>query len=141
MTDIFSKEKRSAIMQSIKCRGTKLELDTAKLLRRAKLKYRSHPKIFGSPDFIVEDRLLLFCDGSFWHGRDWKKLKERLLAGNNSGYWVKHIESNRKRDKKVNMMLSEQGQAVLRLWDEDVKKRPEWCVEKIKEVLDQEVHA
>ena len=138
MTDVFSKEKRSEVMRSIKGKGTGLEKDAAKMLRRAKLKYRSHPKMFGAPDFIVESRLLLFCDGSFWHGRRWPKLKKRLQAGNNPGYWVNHIEDNRKRDRKVNRILRAQGHPVLRLWDEDVKKRPQWCVERIKNALNQE---
>ena len=137
MTDVFTKEKRSEVMRAIKGKGTKLELGTAKMLRRAKIRYRSHPKAFGSPDFIVEGRLLLFCDGSFWHGRRWKKLKVRLEASNNPDYWVKHIESNRKRDRKVNRILRKNGQLFLRLWDTDVKKRPKWCVEKIKTALNQ----
>ena len=123
-------------MRSIKGKGTKPELDTAKMLRRAKIKYRSHPKMYGSPDFIVEGRLLLFCDGSFWHGRNWKVLKARLEVGNDPGYWVRHIESNRKRDRKVNRVLRTQGLPVLRLWDTDIWKRPEWCVGKIKKALE-----
>ena len=117
MADMFSKEKRSEVMRSIKGKGTKPELETAKMLRRAKIKYRSHPKMYGSPDFIVDGRLLLFCDGSFWHGRDWRMLKARLEAGNDPDYWVRHIDSNRKRDRKVNRTLREQGHLVLRLWD------------------------
>ena len=35
-------------------------------------------------------------------------------------------------------MLAEQGRPFLRLWDTDVKKRPEWCVERIREALDRE---
>ena len=135
MPDIFTKEKRSEVMRAIKGKGTGLEKETAKMLRRARIKYRSHPKIFGSPDFIVEGRLLLFCDGSFWHGNDWKKLKKRLEAGNDPGYWVKHIESNRKRDRKVNKVLRERGYVVLRLWDTDIKRRPERCVSKIRREL------
>ena len=49
MADVFSKEKRSEVMRSIKNKGTKLETDTAKMLRRAKIRYRSHPKMYGSP--------------------------------------------------------------------------------------------
>ncbi len=135
VADVFTKEKRSEVMRSIKGKGTGLEKDTAKMLRRYKIKYKSHPKMYGSPDFIVEGRLLLFCDGSFWHGRDWKRLKARLEAGNNPGYWVKHIESNRKRDRKVNRTLKGQERLVLRLWDADVKKRPEWCAGRIRQAL------
>ena len=137
MADVFSKEKRSEVMRSIRGRGTKLELDTAKMLRRARIKYRSHPKMYGSPDFLVEGRLALFCDGSFWHGRNWRELKARLEAGNDPDYWVKHIGNNRKRNQKVNRTLRAQERYVLRLWDTDVRKRPEWCVRKIKRNLEQ----
>ena len=136
MPDIFSKEKRSEVMRSIKSKGTGLEKDTAKMLRRAKIRYRSHPKLYGSPDFVLDGRLLLFCDGSFWHGRDWKKLKERLASGGNPDYWVNHIESNRKRDKEVNQMLRKRGHIVLRLWDTDIRRRPVWCARRIMEALD-----
>jgi len=136
MTDVLSKEKRSEVMRSIKGKGTGLEKDTAKMLRRAKIHYRSHPEAYGSPDFLVEGRLYLFCDGSFWHGRRWKKLKAKLEASNNPNYWVSHIASNRKRDRKVNRILKEDGQLFLRLWDTDVKKRPEWCIARIRGALD-----
>ena len=135
MTDVFTKEKRSEVMRAIKGKGTGLEKDTAKMLRRAKIRYRSHPKMYGSPDFIVEDRLFLFCDGSFWHGRGWKELKARLEAGNDPSYWVKHIGDNKRRDRKVNRALRERGYLVLRLWDTDVKKRQGWCVWRINRAL------
>ena len=88
---------------------------------------------------MVEGRLALFCDGSFWHGRYWKNLKEKLAAGSNPDYWVSHIESNRKRDRKVNRVLRGRGYVVLRLWDTDIQKRPEWCVGRIRKALDREV--
>ena len=54
MTDAFTKEKRSEVMRAIRSKGTGLEKDTARMLRRAHIKYRSHPKAFGTPDFLVE---------------------------------------------------------------------------------------
>ena len=135
MVDVFSKEKRSEIMRSIKNRDTGIEIDTAEMLRRAEIRYESHPKVYGSPDFLVEGRLALFCDGSFWHGKDWNNLKEKLASGNNPDYWVSHIESNRKRDRKVNRVLRERGYAVVRLWDTDIQKRPERCMGKIRRAL------
>ena len=62
-------------------------------------------------------------------------MKARLQAGNNPGYWVNHIESNRKRDRKVNRVLKAQGRIVLRLWDTDVERRPKWCIKKIRDAL------
>ena len=135
-TDVFSKEKRSDVMRRIKNRDTGIELATAEILRQANIGHESHPEVYGSPDFLVEGKLALFCDGSFWHGRDWKNLKEKLSSGNNPDYWVNHIGSNRKRDRKVNRALRERGYAVLRLWDTDIKKRPERCVNRIRKALD-----
>ena len=138
MADVFTKEKRSEVMRRIRSKNTGIEVEAKKMLRKHGIRYRSHPKLYGSPDFALEGRLLLFCDGSFWHGRDWKKLKERLSSGNNPDYWVNHIGSNRKRDRKVNRMLRERGYAVLRLWDTDISKRPEWCAARIREALGRE---
>lgn len=136
MADVFTKEKRSEIMSRIRSKNTGLEVEARKMLRRYSIRYRSHPKAYGSPDFLLEGSLFLFCDGSFWHGRNWKNLKLRLAAGNNPEYWVSHIEGNRRRDRKVNRVLGERGHAVLRLWDTDIRKRPEWCAERIREALD-----
>lgn len=139
MADVFTKEKRSEIMGRIRSKNTGLEKDARKMFRKYGIRYRSHPKMYGSPDFLLEGRLFLFCDGSFWHGRSWKKLKEKLAAGDNPEYWVRHIENNRKRDRKVNRELKRQGRAALRLWDSDIRKRPEWCAARIMEALGREL--
>lgn len=138
MADVFTKEKRSEIMGRIRSKNTGLEKDARKMLRKHGIRYRSHPKAYGSPDFLLEGRLLLFCDGSFWHGRDWKRLERKLAAGSNPDYWVKHIGNNRRRDREVNRTLRKQGRAVVRLWDSDIRKRPEWCAARIREALDRE---
>lgn len=135
VADIFTKEKRSEIMSRIRSKNTGLEKEAKKMLRKHGIRYRSHPNAFGSPDFVLEGRLFLFCDSAFWHGRDWKRLKQRLAAGNDPDYWVKHIGNNRQRDRKVNMELGKRGHAVVRLWEADIRKRPEWCATKIKESL------
>ena len=135
MADVFSKEKRSYMMDRIRGKGNSLDRKMAKLLRRSKIKYRSYPKLFGRPDFLVGENVVLFCDGSFWHGRNWKELKARLLSGNNPEYWVSHISKNRERDRKVNRILKSQYYDVIRFWDTDINSRPDWCVGKIRGLL------
>ena len=135
MTDIFSKAKRSEIMSRIKSKNTKLEIYTSKLLRKNKLKYKSQPKIFGNPDFLIEGKIVIFCDSTFWHGRNWRSLKKRLQKGNNPEYWVNHIQKNRIRDKKVTKELTQLGYIVLRFWDKDIFKKSEWCIEEIRKKL------
>ena len=135
MADIFSKIKRSEVMSGIKSKGTKLEITMKKILQRYKITYRSHPKIFGNPDFLIEKNVVLFCDSSFWHGKNWSELKKKLESGNNPQYWVHHIQKNRKRDRLVTRCLSQKGYQVIRFWDKDIFKRPEWCIKQIKKCI------
>lgn len=135
MTDIFTASKRSEIMSKIKSKNTKLDRSMAKLLKNSHMQFRQYPKIFGRPDFLVKNEIAVFCDGSFWHGRDWQKLKRKLERGNNPEYWVSHISKNRKRDQAVNRRLRKDGYDIIRFWDIDVYKRPDWCINKIKKTL------
>ena len=132
MTDIFLKSKRSHIMSRIRSKNTKLDLTMRRILKKSRLSFKSYPKIYGSPDFLVGKKTVVFCDSSFWHGRNWKALKKRLAKGNNPAYWVSHISKNIKRDKAVSRKLRKEGYVVIRFWDTDVYKRPDWCVNKIK---------
>jgi DNA mismatch endonuclease (patch repair protein) len=69
-------------------------------------------------------RVLVFCDGDFWHGRNWPDRKRKLLAGNNSTYWVAKIEANIARDVRVTSELIAEGWQVIRLWETDVLRDP-----------------
>lgn len=97
------------------------------LLRKALwatgVRYRLHPTALpGRPDLvIVRHRVAVFCDGDFWHGRDWQVRKNKLAAGWNASYWVAKIERNRQRDKSVASQLKQLGWRVIRVWESDVR--------------------
>ena len=114
-------------MAKIRSKGSKIEMKMKKALEDHSIEYEYQPKIYGRPDFIVEPKIAVFCDSSFWHGRNWRKLKPQL----HEGYWQQHINENRKRDAQINQKLKERGYTVLRFWDEDIKKKIEECIEKI----------
>jgi DNA mismatch endonuclease (patch repair protein) len=133
MPDIFSKEKRSEIMSKIRSKGTKIELKMKAELDRNGLKYEYQPKLFGKPDFLIPPNIVVFCDSSFWHGRNWKKLRERLP----DKYWYEHIKRNVERDKIVTKRLREEGYVVFRFWDNQIEKEAGKSVEKIKKLLEQ----
>ena len=130
MADIFTPKKRSWVMSRIRSRDTKIEKKTASLLRKNKIRYRRFPKIFGSPDFVVEKKLLVFCDGDFWHGYRYGE-KKRLPKK----FWRDKIERNMERDRKVTRRLRADGWSVVRLWEHDIEKRPESCIRKIRKSL------
>ena len=133
--DPFSKAKRSEVMSRIRSQGTRLEISMKQILDEMGIRYRSHPKVEGSPDFLVQGRIALFCDSSFWHGRHWKALKKRLEGGSRPDYWIAHIAENRARDRQVTRRLSSQGFLVLRFWDDEIFKDPQRCRRELAEAM------
>ncbi len=131
MTDMFTKEERSAIMSKIKSKGTKIELTMMRALEQNNIEFEYQPKMLGKPDFLVYPNLAVFCDSSFWHGNNWKVLKKKL----SKGYWLEHIGNNRKRDKLVNDRLKKEGYVVLRFWDKDIFQDINGCIKKIEGFL------
>jgi DNA mismatch endonuclease Vsr len=66
-------------------------------LTKLGLRYRKYASdLLGNPDLVFRTaKIVVFCDGDFWHGRDWVKLKRKLLRRHNANYWIAKIASNR----------------------------------------------
>jgi len=58
---------------------------------------KNYEKLPGKPDIVLTKyKIAIFCDGEFFHGKDWEvSLKPQLERGNNSEFWVKKITRNR----------------------------------------------
>jgi DNA mismatch endonuclease (patch repair protein) len=99
------------------------------VLRRelAKLGLRFHKyagDLPGNPDIVFRKaKVVVFCDGDFWHGRAWLRLKRDLLRRHNAEYWVAKIGRNRQRDRKVARELLRAGWRVMRVWESDILQR------------------
>jgi len=106
-------------------------------LWRMGLRYRKNVETLpGKPDIVfVRERVAVFCDGDFWHGRDWEKQKSKLRLGTNAEYWIQKIESNKERDRLNNTLLQAEGWCIIRLWETDIKQDPQTCAKLIKEVV------
>ena len=128
--DVFTPQKRSWVMSRIRSKDTKIEKKMAHLLRKNRIHYRRFPKIFGSPDFVVEKKVLVFCDGDFWHGYRYDRKKKPPKK-----FWRDKIERNMERDRKVGRKLRADGWHVVRLWEHDIETSPEKCVGKIRRCL------
>ena len=113
-------------MSRIRSKDTKIEMATASLLRKNRIHYRRYPKLFGSPDFIVEKKVLLFCDGDFWHGYQYDRKKKPQKK-----FWREKIERNMARDRKVTRTLRREGWPVVRIWEHDIQKNPDRCIRRI----------
>jgi len=107
------------------------------LLRRALwargLRFRKHYSALpGKPDVVlVRQRVCVFCDGDFWHGRRWTRLRQDLGRRANGSYWVAKIESNRTRDRRVRAALRKLGWKVLSFWETEILRDPAQSAAKI----------
>lgn len=128
-------EKRSYIMSRIRSRDTSIEVILRKALWHSGIRYRkNYGKLPGSPDIaITKHRIAIFCDGEFWHGKDWETKKPDFKT--NRAYWIEKIERNIKRDSETDRSLGWQGWTVIRFWGSDIQNDVEGCVEDIENVI------
>jgi DNA mismatch endonuclease (patch repair protein) len=131
MTDIFTKEKRSELMRKVKNKNTNIEIILRKGLFKRGYRFRIKNSVFGKPDIIFPSpKIAIFCDGDFWHGKNYKK-----DVKNYKTFWKEKILVNMKRDKKVNKKLKLEGWKVLRFWRTEILKDPDKCLNKIEKSL------
>lgn len=134
MADDLTKEQRRKNMQRIRSKDTSIEVKLRKALWHEGIRYRKNYKSLpGKPDIaITKHQIAVFCDSSFFHGRDYESKKP---IGTNYEYWDKKIRRNMERDEEVNHELRALGWTVLRFWDTDINKHIEDCVQAVKEAI------
>lgn len=114
----------STVGKGNKRRDTNPEIALRHALWTAGVRYRlSGKRLPGNPDIVIRRyKLVVFCDGDFWHGRLWLKRRARLAAGANAEYWLDKIGNNRRRDRAVNRQLKRLGWQVVRVWESEVMR-------------------
>jgi len=102
-------------------------------LWRHRLRYRVNVRgLAGQPDIIfISARVVVFCDGDFWHGRDWNERCNKLAVGHNPSYWLKKIGGNIERDRRNTAALEAAGWTVLRFWESDILKDVEGVAQRV----------
>lgn len=135
--DVLTKEQRRKNMQRIKGKDTSIEIILRKALWQKGYRYRKNYKqLPGSPDIVLlKYKIAIFCDGEFFHGKDWEQLKTRLEKGEKGEYWISKISRNIARDEGIDKQLNFLGWTVLRFWGNDIKKHTDECVKVIEEVI------
>lgn len=137
MTDVLTKEQRKKNMQNIRAKDTKIEVILRKALWNKGFRYRKNYSLLpGHPDIVLPKyKIAIFCDGEFFHGKDWELLRTRLEKSNNSEFWIKKILKNRKHDDEINKYLFIRGWTVIRFWGNDIIKHTDECVRTIEETI------
>lgn len=137
MADVLTPEQRHRNMQHIRSKDTKIELKLRKALWEKGYRYRKNYKeLPGCPDIVLTKyRIAIFCDGEFFHGKDWDVLKPRLEKSNNSEFWIKKILRNMERDDEIDKQLLFRDWTVIRFWGKDILKNTDECIRVIEETI------
>jgi DNA mismatch endonuclease (patch repair protein) len=133
MTDFLTKETRSRVMSRIRSRDTKPEMALRQALFAIGLRgWRCHTRqIPGRPDLVFTRwRVAVFVDGCFWHGHP-----EHFTPGKSGPYWDAKIARTQERDRQANEALTQAGWRVLRLWDFEVERDLNACVQQVEALL------
>jgi DNA mismatch endonuclease (patch repair protein) len=116
-TDVFTPEKRSAVMRRVKSRDTTPELAVRRILRAAGIGYRlGGAGLPGRPDLVMQGRrVAVFVHGCFWHGHDCARGSRQPKA--NAAYWTAKINRNRARDEASRIALIAADWRVVTVWE------------------------
>lgn len=137
--DKLTPEQRRRNMQANKSKGTRIEIQLGKALWSNGLHYRKNDKtVYGRPDFVFKKaRIAIFCDGEFWHGKDWDIHKSDHKS--NCELWISKIERNIERDKEVNRQLIMLGWTVFRFWESEIITDANKCATMVKESVNKKL--
>lgn len=125
MADIWSKEKRSAVMAKIRGKNTKPEIILRSYLFKAGFRFRIHQKnLPGKPDIVLAKyKTAIFVHGCFWHYHE--SCKEGRIPNTNSQFWINKLSKNVERDFKNENELRQLGWNVIVVWECDIEKHIE----------------
>ncbi|MBN1157630.1 very short patch repair endonuclease [Candidatus Woesearchaeota archaeon] len=134
MADVHNKTQRSFNMSRIRSKNTKPEIIVRKQLYAKGLRgFRVYNhSIIGKPDVTFrKQKVVIFIDGCFWH----KCPRCFVKPKTGTGFWMKKISGNVKRDSIVNQSLEKDGWTILRFWEHEVCHNPEKVTGRISQVL------
>lgn len=120
-------------MSHIKGHDTKIEVMLRKALWHEGIRYRKNYKVFNCrPDIVItKHKIAIFCDGSFWHGKNF--IPHKIC--HNSNFWDNKIMRNIERDLDNTIMLRDNRWVVLRYWEDEIINNLNSCVDDIKSII------
>lgn len=132
MVDTLTREQRSLAMKRVKLKGGPLEAQIQHELLKLGLRFERNCKALpGSPDIVFRrNKVAVFVDGDFWHGWRLPRWEHKLTE-----FWKTKLRANRRRDQRNFRRLRASNWKVIRLWEHDIRKNKDRCVERILEAL------
>ena len=116
MADVFSAEKRSAVMSAIRSKDTKPEIAIRSALHRLGYRFRLHVSTMpGRPDIVLPRyATAIQIRGCFWHGHT---CPDGHLPNSRRDYWIPKLSKNQNRDRRNDSKLRRSGWSLLIVWE------------------------
>ena len=133
MPDNLTAQQRKHCMSQIKGTDTGIEKQIRSALHHRGYRFRKHVKeLPGKPDIVFPNRkVAVFIDGDFWRGYRFPAWKVKV-----SSFWQDKIEQTRTRDQRNFRKLRRMEWRVIRIWQHEVKKELDSCVNRIISCID-----
>mgnify|MGYP002410004448 CR=1 FL=1 len=120
------------IMSAVRSKNTKPELLLRKTLWHRGLRFRANCKSLPGNIAFTRAKVVVFCDGDYWHGHNWavrgiSSLQDELAGY--SDYWRNKIAGNMERDARNTARLEADGWSVIRLWASEILADTAGCAD------------
>lgn len=115
MSDVFTVEKRSAVMAAIRSKDTKPEMAIRRALHAAGFRYRLHVRTLpGKPDIVLPRyKTAIQVRGCFWHGHT---CHDGHVPKSRADYWPDKLTKNMQRDGINDARMQDKGWTVVNVW-------------------------
>jgi DNA mismatch endonuclease, patch repair protein len=133
----------SRLMASVRRKDTAAEMALRQALWKRGMRYRLHDnRLPGTPDIVFpRQRLAVFIDGDYWHGRILIEQGPRALREafrtENRDFWIAKVARNVERDQRQTQALHELGWLVVRIWERDILCSPDAAARRVRSTLRQ----
>jgi DNA mismatch endonuclease, patch repair protein len=120
--DIYSPQKRSALMGSVRTANTAPELAVKAVLRKLHVTFTGRSDhLPGRPDIVLPDSYTaLLVHGCFWHHH--RGCTKAKLPTTNRKFWRDKIAGNVSRDRRDAAALRRAGWKVKVVWECETRK-------------------
>lgn len=116
LMDVFTPEKRSAVMRAVRGADTGPEMEVRRMIHRMGYRYGLHCRdLPGKPDLVFRRlRKVIFVHGCFWHRHS---CPAGRVPSSRVQYWGPKLEANVRRDRRDRLQLRKLGWEVMTVWE------------------------
>jgi len=133
---LLVKESTRRSMMANRSSGTSIEISLRRALWAAGIRgYRKNvAKLPGTPDLVFgRQKVAVFVHGCYWHRCP--KCRKDAAFKTNEAFWRSKLDENVQRDARNQARLLALGYENLVLWECELKKSIDECVDRVRECL------